>query len=313
MEYSEFRAMNTEILIAAEGSPHALQRGFDQARAFIETEEARLTRFSEQSELARLNQSAGAWFRASAELYDVARRARELAAETDGLFNPAVLDALENVGYDKSMDEIRARGVASPRARPPRAVGDFRVVGFDDAARALRLPSGMRIDLGGIAKGWIAERAAQILSDYADACAVNAGGDLFAIGIPAGELNWRVTLEDPRDPNATLGILRVPPGAVATSSTTRRRWQQGGLTRHHLIDPRSGAPAESDWLSVSVIAAHASVAEVFAKTLLIAGSHDADRFAARRGDIAFIAVDAAGQLWGSSNAKEFLDVGFEYA
>jgi FAD:protein FMN transferase len=313
VEYFEFRAMNTDILIAAEGSPNALPSGFKQARAFVDAEEARLTRFSEQSELARLNRSAGAWFRASEALYDVARQARELSAETDGLFNPAILDALENIGYDKSMDEIRARGVSSPHAHPARAVGDFRAAQFDDAARAIRLPSGMRIDLGGIAKGWIAERAARILSDYADACAVNAGGDLFAIGVPTGEPSWHIALEDPRDPNATLGILQVGPGAVATSSTTRRRWQQGDEERHHLIDPRSGAPAESDWLSVTVIAAHAAVAEVFAKALLIAGSRQADRFAARRGDIAFVAVDAAGQLWGSRNAKEFLDVGIEYA
>jgi thiamine biosynthesis lipoprotein len=171
----------------------------------------------------------------------------------------------------------------------------------------------MRIDLGGIAKGWIAEHAARIVAVYAAACAVNAGGDMFSIGLAAGEKNWRVALEDPRDPAATLGILQVGPGAVATSSTMRRRWEQGGQVRHHLIDPRTGAPAESDWLSVTVIAGHAAIAEVVAKVLLIAGSREAEKFAARRRDIAFIAVDAAGRLWGSSNAKEFLDVGIEYA
>lgn len=313
MDYFEFRAMNTDILIAAEGSSNAVQRGFDQARAFVEAEEARLTRFTDQSELTQLNGSGGKWFRASPELYDVLRESEELADQTDGLFNPAILEALENIGYDRSMDEIRAHGVASPIVRTDRAVGDFRTVRFDEGARAIWLPAGMRIDLGGIAKGWMAERAARIVAVHAVACAVNAGGDLFAIGLPAGAKNWRIALEDPRDPNATLGVLQVGPGAVATSSTTRRRWQQGGLVRHHLIDPRTGAPAESDWLSVTVIAAHATVAEVFAKVLLIAGSRQADRFDARRGDIAFVAVDAAGRLWGSSNAKEFLDVGIEYA
>jgi thiamine biosynthesis lipoprotein len=83
--------------------------------------------------------------------------------------------------------------------------------------------------------------------------------------------------------------------------------------QHHLIDPRTGQPAETDWLSVTVIAPSATVAEVFAKALLIAGSRQAERIAARRSDLAFIAVDRTGQLWGSNNAKEFLDVATEYA
>lgn len=74
-----------------------------------------------------------------------------------------------------------------------------------------------------------------------------------------------------------------------------------------MIDPRRGAPAETDWLSVTVIAPHATIAEAFAKTLLIAGSRNASAVAARREDIAFIAVDGAGKLWGSENAREFLD------
>jgi thiamine biosynthesis lipoprotein ApbE len=91
--------------------------------------------------LARLNRSAGAWFHASEELFDITRQAHELAAQTDGLFNPAVLDALENIGYNKSMDEIRAHGVSSSRTGTERAIGDFGAVQFDDDARAIWLPA----------------------------------------------------------------------------------------------------------------------------------------------------------------------------
>jgi thiamine biosynthesis lipoprotein len=200
-----------------------------------------------------------------------------------------------------------------PASIRPRAF-DFGVIRLDPDARAIRLPRGVRLDLGGIAKGWIAERAAQELAAYSDACAVSAGGDMFMVGLPSGEEAWRVVLEDPHDPDQMLAILRVGPSAVATSSTMKRRWQQGERVQHHLIDPRSGQPAETDWLSMTVIAPHATVAEVFAKALLIAGSSEAEQIAARRGDLAFIAVDQAGQLWGSKNAKEVLDVAAtEYA
>ena len=137
---------------------------------------------------------------------------------------------------------------------------------------------------------------------------------MFMVGLPAGENVWPVALEDPRDSDQTLAILRVGPGAVATSSIMKRRWQQGKRVRHHLIDPRSGAPAETDWLSVTVIAPHATTAEVFAKALLIGGSREAEGIAARYSDLAFIAADRVGQLWGSDNAKELLDVAaIEYA
>ena len=311
MEYAEFRAMNSDILLAAEGNADKIAQGFREARAFVEATKARLTRFSEESELSALNRSGGTWFRASEELYDVARQARVCFDQTSGLFDPSILDALEIAGYDKSMDEIRAHG-ASPRARTAmRVVHDMRAAQFDDRARAIWLPPGTRIDLGGIAKGWVAERAAQILSAFADACLVDAGGDMFMVGLPGGESAWRIALEDPRDEARTLAVLRVAPGAVATSSVTKRRWQQGNRAQHHLIDPRRGEPAGTDWLSMTVIAPHATTAEVFAKSLLIAGAREAEQIAARRDDIVFIAVDGVGRLWGSNCAKEFLDVGFE--
>ena len=314
MEYLEFRAMNSDIVLAAEGEPESIARGFDQAQSLITSLEARFTRFSDTSELARLNQANGAWFHASDELFDVVLQAYEYVDETGGLFDPSVLDALESAGYDRSMDDLRMHGVTRMAALTRPKIFGSGAVQFDPDTRAIRLPRGMRLDLGGIAKGWIAERAARELAASSDACAVSAGGDMFMVGLPAGEAVWRVTLEDPRDPDQTMAILRVGQGAVATSSIMKRRWQQGKRVRHHLIDPRSGAPAETDWLSVTVVAPHATTAEVFAKTLLIAGSREAERIAARYSDLAFIAVDRVGQLCGSDNAKELLDVAaFEYA
>lgn len=321
MEYFEFRAMNTDILLAAEGGAACLARAFEHIRAFVRTSEKRFTRFSDQSELARLNRSGGGgtWFHASEELYEILRQAREFYDETGGLFDPSILDALERAGYDRSMEEIKAGGgIVSVQGNTPRERPDFGAVEFDPRTRAIRLPAKMRIDLGGVAKGWIAERAADLLAAFTDTCAVNAGGDLFAIGQPVG--GWEIALEDPRDPAHALAVLRTGPGAVATSSITRRRWQVGDRSMHHLIDPRRAAPAETDWLSVTAIVPHGkpgssagATAEVYAKALLIAGSRGADQVHARRSDIAYIAVDANGQLWGSDNSKEYLDVSGQYA
>jgi FAD:protein FMN transferase len=315
MEYYTFRAMNTDLVLAAEGEPGELQEGFRQTQRFIQASEARFTRFSETSELAQLNRSSGAWFTASPDLYEVLAEAREYAAATRGRFDPSILDALERAGYDKSMEEIDKSGVSMPTPAAVAFKSRFAEIEFDAEAQAVLLPEGVRVDLGGIAKGWIAEHAAHRLAEFSNACAVNAGGDLFAVGLPQGASGWRIALEDPRDPAQTLAVLKVGAGAVATSSITRRRWLQGARVQHHLIDPRTGEPAETDWLSVTAIAPRATTAEVLAKCLLIAGSQGAPELAASHKDVEFIAVDTDGRLLGSQNAAEYaveyLDVGIK--
>lgn len=306
MESYSFRAMNTGLILGAEGQPGEIQAGFKRARAYIEACERRFTRFSEQSELSQLNASSGSWFYASDDLFDLVQQARRFVDRSGGLFNPAVLTALKAAGYDKSMDDIRLNGVSSKSSVAEVEVGDFRAIKIDPSSRGIWLPAGMEIDLGGIAKGWIAERAAGILSEYTTACGVNAGGDLFLIGYPESETRWTVGIEDPFDPSRDLAILRVNPGAVATSSVIKRRWQQGGQARHHLIDPRTGKPAETDWASVTVTAPDGAAAEVFAKVLLMAGSKGADKVAAQAPEITFVAVDTQGKLWGNRKSKELL-------
>jgi len=313
MKTFEFRAMNTDIQLAAEGWPKAVETGFGQARATIEALEARFTRFSDGSELSELNRSGGRWFEASPEMFDVVSKAVRLHQQTRGLFDPSILNALESAGYDRSFDRIREQGGAAAVAAPvkPNVYG-FSQVRLDSIRRRIWLPPNLRIDLGGIAKGWIAERAAQALAAWSSACMVNAGGDSFLVGLPAGKPCWRFTLEDPADPERGIAVLKVKPGAIVTSTTTRRRWQQAGRVQHHLIDPRTLQPASTDWLSVTVLAPHAAEAEVYAKSILIAGSAQALELAGTASQagtaIEFIAVDQNKELWGSQHSLEVIDV-----
>jgi FAD:protein FMN transferase len=317
MKYREFMAMSTSILLAAEGDDEAVETGFAQVQDFIAESEKRFTRFSDSSELSQLNRSAGEWFTASTDMLAVISQALTLHHQTSGLFDPGILYALEQAGYDRTIDEIRLHG-----ARPASTMTKARSASFGDIVldmdkNRIWMPVGLRIDLGGIAKGWIAERAAEILSNWTSACAVNAGGDAYMIGLPAGEKAWQVTLEDPNENGLGLVVLNLQPGAVATSTITKRHWQQVGKTQHHLIDPRTQKPAVTDWLSVTVTAEHATEAEVFAKCLLIGGSADAERitrmiqgfdqpYDGRGVGIEYIAIDTHNQIWGSKHSQELL-------
>ncbi len=308
MQYDEFRAMNSDILLAASGSdPRAIESGFIMARQLINQNEQRFTRFTETSELAELNRSAGSWFKASAEMFEVIVEAFKLTDETDGLFNPAILPALKQAGYDRSMDEINN---SAPRegASKTLEVYDFRMVKLDPGTKSILMPPGMQIDLGGIAKGWIAEQAARKLAQVTEACAVNAGGDMVLINLPKGEPDWEIGLENPLEPEKDLAVLHVLPGAVATSSTAKRRWTHNGKQQHHLIDPRTGEPAQTQWLSTTVWAETAAQAEVYAKVLLIAGPQGADYLFRNQTHKAYLAVDKTGWVHGSKNYHEVFNV-----
>ena len=300
----EFRAMNTSVILAAEGD--GANPGMYAAKMFIDDCEQRFSRFLPASEVTELNRSAGAWLQVSDELMDMLQLSREYHKSTNGIFDPSILPDLKQAGYDRSMDEIRAHGVhnhfeGSNRLSRP----SFDEISFDIDNHRVRLPHGLEIDLGGIAKGWIVEKAAQLLHKYVEACGVSAGGDILFIGRPRDDMDWDVSLEDPRNPTELLTQLHIPSGGIATSSIMKRTWSQGEKVRHHLIDPRTGEPAKTDWLSVTVISPSVITADVFAKAILIAG----EKFFSglpETNQLSFIAVDSDGNLSGSANYKDYI-------
>jgi thiamine biosynthesis lipoprotein len=320
MQVLEFRAMNTSVLLAAESTDRAAD-GLERTRAFVLEMEARFSRFVPDSELSRLNRSAGKWATVSPELLELLSVSRECYKATRGLFDPSILPDLVRAGYDRSMEAIRATaGMANSLAAiepvamvpaPARANGNtrprFSEVEFDTSRDRVMLPHGLAIDLGGIAKGWIVERAAAMLAAYARPAAVNAGGDIFFEGKAGDGSKWQVELEDPRNPSATLTTLYVAGGAVVTSSRTKRTWSRDGEIRHHIIDPRTADPAITSWLSVSTIASSATVAEAYAKALLIGGPREARRLGIGDGELAYLAVDSEGRLSGSRNIGLYLN------
>jgi thiamine biosynthesis lipoprotein len=304
----EFRAMNTSVMLAAEGDGAIL--GMYATKLFIDDCEQRFSRFLPASEVTELNRYAGNWLQVSDELMELLQLSMEYHKSTKGIFDPSILSDLKQAGYDRSMDEIRAQGVhdlpevSNRLSRPP-----FDEISFDIDNRRVRLPRGLEIDLGGIAKGWIVEKAAQLLHKYVEACGVSAGGDILFIGRPQDGMDWDVSLEDPRTPTELLTQLHVPAGAIATSSIMKRTWSQGEKVRHHLIDPRTGEPAKTDWLSVTVISPSVIEADVFAKAILITGEKDFSGLPGAK-ELTFIAVDSNGNLSGSANYKDYI---YEFA
>lgn len=279
-------------LYSAGGDRRAGER-LDAARALIDRAEARLSRFRSSSELSRLNALPGRPVPVSADLWDVMVHAMEGARGTRGLCDPAILGALESAGYDRSFDCIRgghAPETGDRAAQPPACAGpSWEQVVLDPGARTVMLPPGMRLDFGGIGKAWAAERAAAALS-FVGPCLADAGGDIVARGTPAGWPGWQVGITDPHEPDRTLTTLALADRAVATSGTDVRRWRRGAQVCHHIIDPRTGMPAETDLWSVSVVAANAVDANAHAVAALILGSEEGVRYLAAQPGVEALAV-----------------------
>ena len=300
----EFRAMNTTVMMAADGE-RAVE-GMEAAKIFIDECEQRFSRFLPASEVTVLNCSAGEWTSVSEDLMEILQLSLRYYQDTNGIFDPSILSDLKRVGYERSMDDIRAHGVSSSFAPNRTSQPEFGEIELDLSERRVRLPRGLEIDLNGVAKGWIVNKAAQLLNQFVPICGVSAGGDILFIGQPSDGMDWDIYLEDPRDPSLTIAQLHLPNGAVATSSIMKRAWVQGKYARHHLIDPRTGDPARTDWLSVTVICPNLIEADVYVKTILIGGWNAAEKFLETNPNATFIAVDLNGNLSGSLNYKEFM-------
>jgi thiamine biosynthesis lipoprotein len=228
----------------------------------VERDEARWSRFRPSSEVARVNASAGRPVPVSPATLDLVEACVHWIRSTGGVFQPLVGGALVAWGYRRSLADRRAYAESSPD--PRRLEGRPQV---DRARGTVQIPAGTRLDLGGIAKSWMACRAAVLVRGRCDdpTILVDAGGDLVA-----ARGRRLVAVEDPRDHDA-LPIARVWVGegqGIATSGYGRRRWQNGdGRPAHHLIDPETGAPGPRT--HATVISDDPVAADVLAKLLTL--------------------------------------------
>lgn len=259
-----FRAMGCKVNVWLDTDEDG-QTLLQQAPAWIEDIEASLSRFRPESELSRLNQHLNTWMPVSDVLMDNLLAAKQAARITNGLYNPLVLDALVAAGYDRSFDQISDS--ESPAHAAP--VLSWRDIGIDFMERRACLPA--RMDLGGVAKGWTAQTIAERLAAYG-ACLVDIGGDIAVRGAPANQPGWEIQVDDPAEPDTIVAKVCLTNGSIVTSGIDYRRWRRGGQLLHHLIDPRTGSPANTDVLSVTVIHSDASAAEAYAKAILVMGS-----------------------------------------
>lgn len=241
------------------------------------------SRFREDSELVALNLAAGGGAVVVSELlFEAIEVALRAAALTGGRVDPTVGRALELVGYDRDFAAIDSDG--PPLRLAARPVPGWTAVKTDAVTRSVALPAGVVLDLGATAKALCADRAARRLASLVPGgVLVGLGGDLAVAGdAPAG--GWPVRVSDNHaDPLDGPGpVVALASGGLATSSTTVRRWNRGGDTVHHLLDPATGLPAQEYWRTVSVAAGSCVDANIASCASILLGA-DAPSWLKERG------------------------------
>ena len=243
------------------------------------------SRFLPDSEISALNRSAGCLTLVSEATYELVAHAERARRATAGAFTSLMLDQLVELGYDRTWSEVQSDGVAA----------DDDVVTVDHPAcddgielypeiRAVQVPDGARFDPGGIGKGLAADMvAAALLDDGAASAQIELGGDVRVVGRAWNGDDWHVNVDDVDHGTPVAATIQLSEGGVATSSTKRRRWRRGTVELHHLLDSRTGRPADTDLDAVTVAAPELWWAEVVAKVALMAGSDGARGVLERHG------------------------------
>jgi thiamine biosynthesis lipoprotein len=290
LERQEFRAMGTSCAVAAyadQSQRRDALRALAAARGEIAECERVLTRFDARSDLSKLNRNAGMWVHVDDRLLAALRAAVCARQITRGCFDPTILAPLIAAGYDRTFDELEPRpATALPGWRAGAAVH------VDEDGRRARVDAGAAVDLGGIGKGFSAERAVTAMRlawPGLQGGLVDLGGDMAFFGTPPDGPSWRIAIADPRAPGDILTTLRIRHAGVATSGRDRRRFGIDGEL-HHLIDPATGAPARDGPLAATVVAADATEAESHSTALAISTLAEATAHVERHPSISALYV-----------------------
>lgn len=300
-----FHAMGSEIFCGIDSDSRRAHERLERVPAMFEAWEETLSRFRSHSELSQLNARAGETVRVSETLWRVLKLARRAEQWSAALVTPTILPALHAAGYVESF--VPARNLPASAPPPQPVTPGASLWSMNEATHTIRLAPGVRLDLGGVAKGWAAEQTAELLAETG-ATMVDAGGDMVITAPRAGGA-WEIGIENPfaPDDDETMPRLHLARGAVATSGRDYRKWTgAGGQPAHHLIDPRTGLPAVTDVLTATVIAPTLFQAEVAAKVALILGSAQGLKWIEARCELAALLILQDETILMSSQMEKFI-------
>lgn len=270
----------TGIALVTDDEPAVIEELYRKLWRAVFVFEKRFSRFIPDSELSMFNRSAGVTRRISEEFRSLLLAARTLAIETDGLYNPFILPAVQSAGYLKSRVPGHEDDAVDDYSQ--RAIGAVEELEIGD--NWARIPYGTAIDLGGCGKGYLADQLRGMLPAFVQGYWVSLGGDIAVGGKNENQKPWDINVESAEAPEHSIAAFSASrPCGIATSGVTVHRGEHKGRQWHHLIDPRTHRPAVTDVLLASVQDDSSLRADVLASCAVIIGSADGMKFLKDKG------------------------------
>ena len=240
------------------------------------------------SDVSRINQAGGETVTVDPETWEILRRAKEISALTGGAFSITIAPVTALWTFTGTLSNSVPTDEARLSALP--LVDDQKIELGEN--NMVTLPAGMQIDLGGIAKGYIADKVAKLIREKAYAGIISLGGNVYTIGQKPDGSKFSVAITDPQTPSTARSVIYTKDCTVVTSGTYERGFNFGGVRYHHILDPKTGWPSQSDLVSASFVMDSSMTADALATACIVIGSEKALALAKERGlDAMFITGD----------------------
>ena len=270
-------AMDTYMTLTAYGNN--ADEALNEAEAEIERLDALLSTGDENSEIYELNQNGTGTI--SEDTETLLDESEKLYTDTDGVFDITIYPVMDAWGFTTQNYRI-------PSAEELKGLlenVDGSKVHYDEDSKEVTLPANVKIDFGGIAKGYTSSRIMEIYKKCGlTSGMVSLGGNVQLLGAKPDGSSWRIAVQSPDDTNDYLGVLEAKDKAVITSGGYERYFEENGTTYHHIIDPATGYPAKNGLKSVTIVSDDGTLADGLSTSLFIMGQDKACGFWKKHSD-----------------------------
>lgn len=272
MEHLSMEIMNTSFYVAVSNCEKSWK---DEIRNWLLYVDQQWSRFQENNELHQLNEAkTGEWINVSPTFFDVIQKADLFRKQTNNLFNPMMLRQIQAHGYERSFPFNHRPEQSSI----PALDHHVEPLLFDPVNLAIYKQEDVKVDLGGIGKGYAVESAARWLQTIGRCSSgiVDGGGDI-KVWSHDGKI-WSIGIADPYNKEEEIANIRLKNGAIATSNRVFRKWKQGEEEKHHILNGQTGRIAETNIIQATCVATNCLVAEVGAKVSFLVKAHERKSF-----------------------------------
>lgn len=301
-------AMGTSVHFIVYSSPRAdvarSEVAINEALAEMRRLEGLLSEWRSDSDVGRINLHAGEWVDVAPETGDVIGKALWAGKTSEGAFD-ITFQVMSDLWKFGSAADAEPKPPDAAEVRRRRALIDYRKVELDPKASRARVAAGRKIGLGGIAKGYIVDRAVAVLRRAGlSSFLVQAGGDLYGAGTKPDGGKWVSGIQDPRGPQGTFfAAIELEDHAFSTAGDYARAYVAGGRRYHHIIDPRTGYPATAS-RSVTVWAEDAVTADMVDDAVFILGPEKGMKIVDSLSGVGVVIVDAKNKVWVSERLRD---------